>query len=80
MKTKVKTLPYEQVLALPRPKPKAPRRPSWLLGAAIRLISAGELRSVGFSATYRDMEKNWSQGTGADSDESLLLFGPADCQ
>ena len=56
MKTKVKTLPYEQVLALPRPRPQAPRRPSWLLGAAIRLISAGELRSVGFSATYRDME------------------------
>ena len=57
MKTKVKTLPYEQVLALPRPRPKAPRRPSWLLGAAIRLISAGELRSVGFSASYRDMDK-----------------------
>lgn len=57
MKTKVKTLPYEQVLALPRPRPQAPRRPSWLLGAAIRLISAGELRSVGFSASYRDMDK-----------------------
>ena len=57
MKTKVKTRPYEQVLALPRPRPKAPRRPSWLLGAAIRLISAGELRSVGFSASYRDMDK-----------------------
>ena len=40
MKIKTKRLPYEQVMALPRPAHQAPRKPSRLLGRLIRSSAA----------------------------------------
>ncbi len=57
MKIKVKNMPYEQVMALPRPKHKPPKKPNILFRSLIRLLSIPDLIKVGFSYTETDMEK-----------------------
>ena len=51
MKIKTKELPYDEVLRLPRPAHKPPRRPDPLLRAAFRLATAGDLKNAHF--TYK---------------------------
>ncbi len=57
MKIKTKKLPYEQVMALPRPPHRDPRRPLWLLRALIRLASIPTLLRTRFTAQTEGMEK-----------------------
>ena len=56
MKIKTKVLPYDEVLRLPRPMHKPPRRPNPLLRAAFRLAAAGDLNSVRFTYTTERMD------------------------
>ena len=56
MKTKIKTLSYDKVMALPRPAHKAPRRPNPLFRAVIRTFSALDLKKVHFTYTTENME------------------------
>ena len=56
MKIKTKTMDYAQVEKLPRPKHKKPYKPSRPLHALVRLLSAGELKEVGFSYSTKRME------------------------
>ena len=56
MKIKTKVLPYDEVLCLPRPMHKPPRRPNPLLRAAFRLAAAGDLNSVRFTYTTERMD------------------------
>ena len=56
MKIKVKRLPYEKVMALPRPKHRHPLRPHWLFRTLIRVLSIPTLLSTRFSFTTERME------------------------
>jgi len=56
MKIKTKDLSYEQVLALPHPAHKKPRRPSLALRTLVRLLGAGDLKAAHFSYTTERME------------------------
>ena len=56
MKIKTKVLPYDEVLRLPRPMHKPPRRPDPLLRAAFRLATAGDLKNARFSYTTERMD------------------------
>ena len=56
MKIKTKVLPYEKAAALPRPEHKPPRKPSPLLRALIRAVSAGDLKKARFSYTEKRMD------------------------
>ena len=56
MKINTKTLPYEEVLKLPRLKHKNPRKPSRLLATVVRLASAPTLSKIKFSYTTERME------------------------
>ena len=51
MKIKTKQLSYEEVMRLPRPPHKPPRRPNLLLRTAFRLATAGDLKNARF--TYK---------------------------
>ncbi len=53
VKIKTKPLPYEQVMALPRPAHRPPRRPDPALRALVRLIAAGDLKATHFTWTDR---------------------------
>ena len=57
MKIKTKTLPYEKVMALPRPAHKKPYKPNMVLQTVIRLLSILDLVPVGFKYTKHDMDK-----------------------
>ena len=57
MKIKTKRLPYEQVMALPRPAHQAPRKPSRLLGRLIRILGAKDLKETEFRYTSEGMER-----------------------
>lgn len=57
MKTKVKKLSYEQVMALPRPRHRNPVRPSRVLQGLIRVLSQPEMRATHFTYTKHGMEK-----------------------
>ncbi len=57
MKIKVKEMPFERVVSLPRPKPKSPKKPNILFRTLVRLLSIPGLMRVGFSYTETDMEK-----------------------
>ena len=57
MKTKVTALPYAQVLSLPAPAHRRPRRPSLLLRTLVRALSVPELRSVRFTYQCHGMER-----------------------
>ena len=50
---KIKTLhrPYDEVMTLPRPKHKKPRKPLWLMGTVMRIASAPDLWATHFSYT-----------------------------
>ena len=56
MKINTRALPYEQVMALPRPTRRKPIRPSRLLAAVVRLVSVPTLAKTKFSYTTERME------------------------
>lgn len=49
MKIRTKVCTYDQVMALPRPVHKKPRRPGFLLQSLVRLLSIPELRQTHFT-------------------------------
>ncbi len=57
MKIKIKTLSYEEVMALPATEHQKPRKPSKLLAGVARLALGGELKQTNFSYESIDMEK-----------------------
>ena len=56
MKINTKKLSYEQVMALPRPAHKKPRKPSAFLATVVRLASVPSLLKTKFSYTTERME------------------------
>ena len=56
MKIKTKTLPYEQVLALPRPKARKPLRPHIFFRTLIRLLAIPDLLATRFTFRTERME------------------------
>ena len=56
MKIKTLSLPYEEVLKLPRLKHKKPRKPSRFLATVVRIISAPTFKKIKFSYTTERME------------------------
>ena len=56
MKINTKKLSYEQVLALPRPGHKKPRKPSRFLATVVRLVSGVTMKNINFSYTTERME------------------------
>ena len=56
MKIKTYDLSYDEVLKLPHLKHKPPRKPSRLLAAVVRIISAPTLKKINFSYTTERME------------------------
>ena len=57
MKTTVKTLDYEKVMALPRPKRKKPLKPNWFWRILIRILCVFGLVGSGFTYKTEGMEK-----------------------
>lgn len=57
MKIKVKNMPYERVMALPRPKHKPPKKPNIIFRTLVRLLSIPNLIKVDFTYTETDMQK-----------------------
>ena len=57
MKIKTKTLPYEQVMALPRPAYQEPKRPSLFFRTLVRAAAAGDLKDAAFSFRTERMEE-----------------------
>ena len=51
MKIKTRSLPYEKVMALPRPEHKPPKKPWWLLSSVVRIASIPNLLSARFRYT-----------------------------
>ena len=56
MKINTKQLSYEQVLALPRPAHKKPRKPSRFLATVVRLVSGVTMKNINFNYTQERME------------------------
>ncbi|MBR2721663.1 MAG: 1-acyl-sn-glycerol-3-phosphate acyltransferase [Clostridia bacterium] len=56
MKMKVRNIPYEEVLKLPRLKRRKPRKPSRFLAALVRVLSAPTLKKIDYSYTEERME------------------------
>ncbi len=56
MKIRTKKLPYEQVMALKRTPHRDPKRPLWLLGTAIRLLTIPAMLNTRFTFTKERME------------------------
>ena len=48
MKIATRNMPYEEVLKLPRLQHRNPRKPSRLLAAVVRILSAPTLRKTKF--------------------------------
>ena len=57
MKIKTKTLPYSEVLKLPKPNRIKPKKPSILFRSIVRAAAQKDLKEVNFSYTKRDMDK-----------------------
>lgn len=57
MKIKTKTASYEDVIALSRQPRKKPRRSSLVFRALMKILSAGELKEVGFTCEKTGMER-----------------------
>ncbi len=57
MKIKTKVLPYEQVMALPRPDHRLPVRPSLLLTTLVRLAAVRDLKQTRFTYRTRNMDR-----------------------
>ena len=56
MKIKMREMPYEEVLKLPRLKNKKPLKPSRFLATVVRIVSAPTLKKIKFSYTTERME------------------------
>ena len=56
MKIKTKALAFDEVLTLPLPEKKKPRRPALPLRALVRVMAAGDLKGAQFSYTAERME------------------------
>lgn len=56
MKIKTKTMSYDEVMRLPRPAAKPPKKPSRLFSLLLRVASAPDLKDVGFTCTRKNME------------------------
>ena len=56
LKIRTKKLPYEQVMALPRPKHMNPMRPHMFFRALIRVLSAPTLMKIGYTVRRKRME------------------------
>ncbi len=56
MKIKTKTLPYEEVLRLPRPAHREPVRPNAFFRALVRAAGAGDLKNARFTYTAERMD------------------------
>ena len=57
MKTTVKTLDYEKVMDLPRPRRKKPLKPNWFWRILIRILCVFGLAGTGFTYKTEGMEK-----------------------
>ncbi|MBQ9942304.1 MAG: 1-acyl-sn-glycerol-3-phosphate acyltransferase [Christensenellaceae bacterium] len=57
MKIRIKQLPYEKVLSLPRPVHHPPRRPWWILRKVIRLVSLPDLWKTHFTFEKHRMDE-----------------------
>ncbi len=57
MKIKTKRLPYETVMALPRPRRRNPLRPLFLLGLVIRVLAIFDLFPTKFTYKTHGMER-----------------------
>ena len=57
MKIKTKTLPYEEVMALPRPKHRNPLKPLFLLQLVVRILAILDMIPTKFTYTTQGMEK-----------------------
>ena len=57
MKIKTKNMPYETVMALPRPKHRKPLRPMWLLTLVVRILSIFDLLPTKFTYEKHGMDK-----------------------
>lgn len=57
MKIKTISMPFDKVMALPRPAHKHPLKPSAILRAVARISSFSDLRDVGFTYASEHMEK-----------------------
>lgn len=60
MKIKTKHLPFEQVLALPKPRHKRPKRPNLLFRTLVRILAIPELAATKFR--YRTVRANPDKG------------------
>ena len=56
MKINTRNLSYEQVMALPRPAHKKPRKPSKFLATVVRIVSGFTMKQIKFSYTTERME------------------------
>ena len=56
MKTTVKTLDYEKVMSLPRPKRKKPLKPNWFWRILIRILCFFGMMGSGFTYKTERME------------------------
>ena len=56
MKIRTKKLPYEQVMALPRPKHMNPMRPHPFFRGLIRVLSAPTLKKIHYTVRRERME------------------------
>ena len=56
MKIKMREMPYEEVLKLPRLKNKKPLKPSRFLATVVQILSAPTLKKIKFSYTTERME------------------------
>ncbi len=54
MKIKTKYLTYDKVKNLKSPKHKKPKKPSFLFGLLVNILSRGELRKTKFTYTFKD--------------------------
>ena len=57
MKIKTKKLSYDEVMALPRPEHKLPRKPNMLLTGIIRLYSIADTMATNFKYTEERMDE-----------------------
>ena len=57
MKIKTRDLPYEQVLALPRPEHRPPMRPSLLFRSLMRVLGSADLKDAQFSYTVEGLDR-----------------------
>ncbi len=57
MKIKTKSLPFEKVMSLPRPKHRPPMKPSRLLQTVVRVIAIPELFKTRFSFTTERLDE-----------------------